>query len=41
MRDQELKLEDVQASHTPGGAGEGGIREMEVERSPEVLEWEG
>ena len=33
VRDKELKMEDGEASHTLGGAGEGGIKQREVERS--------
>jgi hypothetical protein len=32
VRDKELKLEDGEASHTLGGAGELGTKQREVER---------
>ncbi len=38
MRD---KSEDVEGSHTRGGAGEGVPKEREAERRREVCEWEG
>jgi hypothetical protein len=36
VRDEELKLEDGEVVHTLGGAGEGGTKEMEVNRRREV-----
>ena len=38
VRDKELKLEEGEASHTLGGAGEGGTKEREVNWRREVCE---
>ena len=37
LRDKELKLEDAEASHTLGGAGEGVPKETEVKRRRSVF----
>jgi hypothetical protein len=42
MRDKELKLQDVEASHTLGAAGARWYLKREVKwRRREVCEWEG
>ena len=44
VRDSELKLEGVKASHTLGGSGEWGTllpKEREVNRKRVVCEWQG
>ena len=41
VRGKELKLEDVQASHTLGVAVEGISQEREVNRRREICEWDG